>query len=142
MRRTLIALLVLMAPCLIGQAFAGDSFAGKVFVGSWRVRSIANAIAFDSSRTQFEFLDDGRVSSSVGCNRILGKPEIDGARIAFGPMATTRRACFGPLADLETSYLAALDSVRFWRVKGATLKLLDASGAPVVTLARVRSRIR
>jgi heat shock protein HslJ len=143
MRKTLFALMVSLAPCLSHPAFAGDSSSGKVISGSWRIEAIANAAAFDSAQTQFEFLDDGRVSSTVGCNRILGKPVIDGARIAFGPMAATRRACFGPVADLETKYLAALDAVRSWRVQenlqnDATLTLLDASGAPLVTLARAR----
>jgi putative lipoprotein len=143
MHKTLFALLVLLASCLTDQAFAGDGGADKAFTGSWRITAIAKAAAFDSSQTQFEFLEDGRVSSTVGCNRILGKPGIDGARIKFGPMAATRRACFGSVADLETRYLAALDAVRSWRVEenfqnGATLTLLDASGAPVVALARAR----
>lgn len=68
-----------------------------------------------------------------------GSPrQIDCAQIKFGPMATTMRACFGPLAELETKYLAAPDAVRSWRVKGAKLKLLQASGAPLVTLTRAR----
>ena len=113
---------VFIAPCLICPAFAGDSLAGAVFVGSWRIKAIATAAAFDSTQTHFEFLDDGRVSSTVGCNRILGKPVIDGERIALGPMAATRRACLGPVGELETKYLAAL----------------DASGAPPVTLASIR----
>jgi heat shock protein HslJ len=143
MRKTLVALLVSLAPCLIGQPFAGDSFAFKVFTGSWRIKAIATATTFDSSRTQFDFLEDCRVSSTAGCIRILGKHEVDGARIQLGPMAATRRARFGPAADLEAKYLAALDAVRFWRVEkntqnAATLTLLVASGAPVVPLARAR----
>ncbi|WP_294532639.1 META domain-containing protein [uncultured Rhodoblastus sp.] len=138
MRKALIALMI-----SLGSGLTEPAFAGEGFVGSWRIKSISSAPPVDPAQTQFVILEDGRVSSTVGCNRILGKPEIDGARIRFGPMAATRRACFRPVADLEAKYLAALDAVRSWRVeknfkKGATLTLLDASGAPLVTLTRAR----
>jgi len=112
--------------------------AADKLTGSWRVQSIAAAPAFDSSKTRFDVAEDGRVSSTVGCNSIFGKPEIEGARIGFGAMAATRRACIGASADLETKYLAALNNVQTYRVDGATLTLLDAAGVPAVILARTK----
>jgi hypothetical protein len=50
-------------------------------------------------------------SSTVGCNRIAGKPTINGTQITFGPMAATRIACFPPLDQLEHQYLCALAAV-------------------------------
>ncbi|MGO9389800.1 hypothetical protein [Rhodoblastus sp.] len=37
--------------------------------------------------------------------------------------------CIGPLADLETQYLAALKAVQPCRIEGATLSLLYGAGA-------------
>jgi heat shock protein HslJ len=132
MRKSLIAMVVSLTPCWIDFAAADN------LNGSWRVQSIATATAFDSSKTRFDVAEDGRVSSTVGCNVIFGKPEIDGARIGFGAMAATRRACIGPLADLETKYLAALNNVQSYHIDGATLTLLDGAGVPVVILARTK----
>jgi heat shock protein HslJ len=116
---------------LINFAAAADNLAGP-----WRAQSIATATAFDSSKTRFDAAEDGSVNSTVGCNVIFGKPAIDGARISFGAMAMTRRACIGPLTDLETKYLDALNGVQAYRIEGATRTLLDAAGAAVVILAR------
>ncbi len=133
MRKSVIAIMASLTPCLINFAAAANNLAGP-----WRVLSIATATAFDSAKTRFDVAENGRVNSTVGCNMIFGTPEIDGERISFGAMAMTRRACIGPLADLETKYLAALNGVQAYRIEGATLTLLDAAGTPVVILARTK----
>ncbi len=105
-------------------------------VGKWRIDEVRGADRFDAGKTLFEAAADGRVSTTVGCNRIAGKPAIDGDSITFGPMAATRMACPPPLDRLESKYLAALDAVRSWRIEGTKLLLLDAKGERAVTLER------
>jgi heat shock protein HslJ len=51
-------------------------------------------------------------------------------------MAATRMACPPPLDQLETNYLAALETARSWRIEGPTLILLDQGGEAAVTLTR------
>ncbi len=65
----------------VGGAEAGGD---PSLVGKWRVETVRGAGAFDASKTTFEVAADGRVSSTVGCNRMVGKPTIAGDRIAFG----------------------------------------------------------
>jgi heat shock protein HslJ len=79
---------------------------------------------------------EGKVSSTVGCNRIVGKPSLEGDRLRFGPMAATRMACPPPLDQLETAYIAALDAVRSWRIERTRLTLVDARGDAAVVLVR------
>lgn len=53
-------------------------------------------------------------------------------------MASTRMACLPPLDQLETKYVAALDTVRASRMDGTTLSLLDENGHATITLERLQ----
>ena len=105
-------------------------------VGKWRIETVRGAEAFDPSKTMFEVSPDGRVATTVGCNRIAGAPSVAGDHITFGAMAATRMACPPPLDQLEAKYLAALTAARSWRIEGPTLTLLDERGEAAVTLKR------
>ena len=110
--------------------------ANPPFAGKWRIETIKGADAFDPSKTMFEVASDGQVSSTIGCNRMVGKATSEAEHLRFGPMASTRMACLPPLDQLETKYLAALDTVRAWRIDGTTLSLLDENGHATITLER------
>lgn len=88
------------------------------FKGDWKIVAISGAPAFDPGKTGFKALPDGHVASTVGCNRIVGSPEVDGARATFGRMAATMMACPPPLDAVERAYLKALEGVRSWRKDG------------------------
>jgi len=75
-----------------------------------------------------------RVSGSGGCNRISGEYERDGDRLSFKPLASTRRACIGGGMDTEDAFLAALTSVRAFRIAGTRLELIDEAGRAVAAL--------
>lgn len=115
---------------------APSAVAASALSGKWRIVALAGAQALDGARAKAEFGADGRFSSTIGCNRIAGKPGVSGDRLLFGPMMTTRMACAPPLAQTEQSYLAALQSARGYRRDGDTLTLLGADGETLVTLAR------
>lgn len=74
-----------------------------------------------------------RLSGHAGCNRISGGFELDGERLVFGPVASTRRACV-PDDGAEERFLKTLSEVRRWRIKSGALLLLGESGAPLLTL--------
>ena len=122
----------MMALGVAGAQAGGD----PSLVGKWRIEAVRGAAAFDASKTMFEVAADGRVASTVGCNRIVGMQAVDGDRMTFGAMAATRMACPPPLDQLETAYLAALATARSWRIDGTTLTLLDERGAAAITLGR------
>ena len=118
---------------LVSAALANPPFAGK-----WRIEAIQGADAFDTSKTMFEVAPDGRVSSTIGYNRMVGKATPEAEYLKFGPMASTRMACLPPLDQLETKYMAGLDTVRAWRIEGTTLSLLDENGHIAITLERLQ----
>ncbi len=69
-----------------------------------------------------------RVSGSGGCNRVTGAFSLDGDRLRFGRMASTRMACPDGM-DQEKQLLEALERVTRYRICGSHLELLDATGA-------------
>lgn len=126
-----------LAALLVASLFAATAFAApSSLTGRWRIVSVAGADALDVGRTRAEFAANGRFASTVGCNRIAGKPTVSGARMTFGPMMATRMACPGPLAEVERAYLAALRGVRGYALDGETLTFVGEGGEALVTLER------
>jgi heat shock protein HslJ len=129
---------ILAAGLLVATGAWGVAAAGDPLVGKWRIERVRGAAGVNAAKTAFEVAADGQVSSTVGCNRIVGKPSLAGGRLRFGPMAATRMACPPPLDRLETAYMAALDAVRSYRVEGAGLTVVDEAGRAAVVLARAQ----
>jgi len=76
---------------------------------------------------------DHSVTGNAGCNRMTGHYTLDGAKLEFGQMATTRMACKTGM-DVEQRFLAVLERVKTWHLDGRHLELLDADGKRVADL--------
>jgi len=105
--------------------------------GTWYVDSVSGTGSPRGSMALFELRRDGRIGTSLGCNRITGKPRISGDRISFGPMRMTRMTCSPPLAAREQAYLSALSSVERYAVEGETLTLMDSAGTVLVVMTKL-----
>jgi heat shock protein HslJ len=83
----------------------------------------------DSARHPgFTLLAEGRkVQGSAGCNRMMGTYERDGAKLKFGPMATTRMAC--PAMATETAFLKAMNATTRYELSGTSLTLFGGDTA-------------
>jgi hypothetical protein len=64
-------------------------------------------------------LDRGHASGSGGCNRFAGGYELEGERLSFKPLASTRMACDPTVMQAESDYFLALG-------RTARLALADA----------------
>jgi heat shock protein HslJ len=127
---TPICLLLLMA--LHSSPSADD----RRLIGTWRVELVNGHAVFDRDKTELSIVEDGSVSTTVGCNRIAGKPKIDGDRITFGRMASTMMACLGPMAQLEANYVAALGATRSFQIERSKLTFRDSSKTDLVVFSR------
>ena len=79
----------------------------------------------------------GQISGDSDCNRYSGPYEVDGTKIAIGPLASTLRACADPAVDeQEQQFLAALGLARTLSLDGGNLTLLRDDGGIAVTLQR------
>lgn len=74
------------------------------------------------------FGPDGKVSGSTGCNSLGGTATIEGNKIDFGQLSTTRRACAGAGGAMEATVLTVLDKPVTYRIEGARLYLEAADG--------------
>lgn len=94
----------------------------------WIARSINGQPVADGVSSTVEFEGTTAVAGSTGCNRYRGEVTIDGGALAFGPLATTRRACLPPQMDQERRFTQALRATTAWQRDGDDLAFLDDRG--------------
>jgi heat shock protein HslJ len=80
-----------------------------------------------------EFAENNRAGGTGGCNRFNGSYEVQGSRISFGPIASTRAACPDEAANAqETAYLAALESASGYTLANGELTISYGEGQTLV----------
>jgi heat shock protein HslJ len=82
-----------------------------------------------------QFLADGTLQGSGGCNRFNGGFTQEGKSLRIGRLASTRMACAEPEGRMaqEAQFLAALESTATARREGDKLELRTATGALAVS---------
>ncbi|MFF6775855.1 META domain-containing protein [Streptomyces sp. NPDC012637] len=88
----------------------------------------ASLPAGSEGKAKLTFGKDGRLTGSLGCNRVTAPAEISGRTITLGAVSTTRMICTGPEMDLETKLYDALDGPLTYRLDHRTLTVTDADG--------------
>ncbi|TDO68105.1 heat shock protein HslJ [Kribbella sp. VKM Ac-2571] len=81
-------------------------------------------------------LNGERVTGSTGCNEFQGVVAHDTGKVTFGELATTRRACAGDAATVESLVLKGLKGELTYQIDGSTLQLRSAAGGLDFTAAR------
>ena len=76
---------------------------------------------------------EGELRGAGPCNRYFGGFAREGARLALGPIAATRRAC--PGLDAEQRYFASLTEVASFVREGGRLEMRGPEGAPLLVFA-------
>lgn len=83
----------------------------------------------DAERTpSIVFAEDGSLSGTDGCNRLVGSWTADGDTVEFGPLASTRMACEG----VDTWLSGGVSGT--WT--HTSLVIRDGDGAQIGTLER------
>ncbi|MFJ3339074.1 META domain-containing protein [Streptomyces sp. NPDC086766] len=77
----------------------------------------------------------GKVTGSLGCNRVTAGATVRGGRIALGRASTTRMMCDASLMDVEKRLLRLFDSTVSWRIDHRTLTLTSENGVRVTAVA-------
>jgi len=114
---------------------ATAQFAGRV----WIAEDIDGKGVIDRAQSTLEFLDESRVSGSLGCNRysapyVANHPAPGNLKI--GHVAATRRMCPDAVMNQELRFSAALDATRRAQIDArGILLLMDESGVVRVRLA-------
>jgi heat shock protein HslJ len=84
--------------------------------------------------------DEETVAGLAGCNNYNGGYEVDGQKINFGPLATTRKFCSDPegTMDQESEFLAALENAARYEIEGDQMDVFFEDGARAMTLERMK----
>jgi lactoylglutathione lyase len=85
-------------------------------------------------------LEGGRASGSGGCNRFAGGYTLEGERLSFEPLASTRMACEPERMQAEDDYFAALARVGRVRLDAGELVLADEAGAELLRFVAADTR--
>lgn len=78
-------------------------------------------------------IDGDQLSGSTSCNGMNGQVQLDGSKLSFVSIATSKRYCM-ETADQESAFLKALRSTAFWRIQRGKLELLDSNQMLVLSL--------
>ncbi|MFC8429947.1 META domain-containing protein [Streptomyces sp. NPDC057253] len=75
------------------------------------------------------------VTGSLGCNTFRGKAVVKDGTIAFGPLATTRMMCSGPVMKAERELAGILSGKVSYQQERDSLKITKAAGRSVTARA-------
>ena len=125
------------APEVTDSATASANLRGT----NWRLVSVSDkpvTAPADTQRIAHMILqtDSKSVVGSGGCNRMFGVYELNGEKLRFSGVGSTKMACPTGM-DTESAFLQALLKVARWRISARQLELSDSSG---VVLARFQAR--
>ncbi len=121
------ACLFLTAGCG-GKAVAPDpevvkkDLLGKV----WQCESMFDRDVVGDAPLTLEFLADGTLKGSGGCNTFTGRYDIAAASMTFGPLAATKKACGPAVGEQEYTFMTFLAQIKSFAVDGDELELFIA----------------
>ncbi|MFD9305284.1 META domain-containing protein [Streptomyces sp. NPDC060048] len=110
----------------------------------WTVNSLiegdlaSSVPAGAEGRARLTLAADGTASGNLGCNRFDSKATVEGNKLTFGPLATTRMACQGAAGEVERALAELFGSGPLdWRIRADVLTLTasDESGRAVTATA-------
>lgn len=112
--------------------------ANEALIGTyWKLMTLDGqpvAVADNQREAHLVLGEDGRVSGSTGCNRLMGSYRLEGDTLTFSRLASTRMACPGDMAMLEQAWLAALSETARYSIAGPSLELQNADDRALVEL--------
>jgi putative lipoprotein len=95
----------------------------------WTAEQVDGQAVLADARPTLAFQEEERAGGSTGCNRWFASLEMSGEKLRFNQAGATRMACEPDRMQQESRFLSALEAVRFYRLEGSTLRLLDESQA-------------
>lgn len=124
--RTLIVLSLLgMGSWISLNSLAVSEDNNPLFHKQWVLKKIQGIEVPEGSSLIFE---PNKITGSTGCNKFWAPVEYKAlSEIDIGPPQSARVYCFRAMA-LERAYLAALESIRSFNLKGSTLTLMMEDG--------------
>ncbi|CAL9305351.1 META domain-containing protein [Streptomyces sp. SudanB182_2057] len=108
------AAIPLVVACAAGKADSGAMGASEPVTGvDWRVERVTvgdeDLAAPAAASPHLRIGTDGSAAGNLGCNRFSARVGVDGDRITFGALRTTKMACDPGRMSFERALAKALD---------------------------------
>lgn len=99
---------------------------------SYEVEWIGERPLIDNSHLTITLGDDGRAYGNAGCNHWFAAYQLDGDKLSFGAVGSTRKLCAPALMEQEARFLDSLSKVQRWDFSPIEqLRLWPAAGKPL-----------
>jgi putative lipoprotein len=103
----------------------GGALAADILNTKWLVKDVGGHGAVGNLRPTIEFTADGHAGGRAGCNDWSASfSYVNGAKLSFGPVATTRMACLPLIDHKEGQFIAALAAAKTFRIDASGLLIL------------------
>lgn len=113
-------------------ATADPATADELAGTSWALSDLNGAAPVaEGQPATLAFDDKGGVAGSTGCNRFFGGYSVDGAKVTFGQLGSTRMACPEPLMKQEQAFFDLLGRAATYAIAADTLTITAADGATI-----------
>jgi putative lipoprotein len=89
---------------------------------TWRLDSLAGEAVLPGVQATL-VIQEGKASGRGSCNSFFGPVTIDGEKISFGALGSTRMACPEAVSSQEAKYLEALRGAERFTLEGSTLSI-------------------
>lgn len=104
---------------------------------AWQVRSITG-VSIPGEREAMVNFADGRMSGSVGCNRLGAEYTFADRKLGFGPVMSTKMACPDPVGKQEYAFTAVLGALTSTTFPGdGSMVLTGKDGRTVVLMQSI-----
>ena len=102
----------------------------------WVVEDIDGAGVIDDSHASLQFLGEGRLAGSGGCNRLIGSYTLDGDTLSITPAGSTMMACAPALMNQERTLLDLLPRISSYAIDKTGNLVLSTSSGKTITARR------
>ena len=99
----------------------------------WRIVSI-NGAKIPASQSALVSFNDGRMSGTVGCNRLGSDYTYADGKLGFGPVMSTRMGCQEPFASQESAFILLLGASPATSFNDNGAMVLTGKGSSTATL--------
>ena len=99
---------------------------------SYLLEWIGERSLMDYSHLTLTLAADGRAYGNAGCNHWFAPYQLEGEKLTFGKVGSTRKLCAPALMEQEKRFLQALETVQRWDISPIEqVRFWPAEGKPL-----------
>jgi len=99
---------------------------------SYLLEWIGERPLMDYSHLTLTLAADGRAYGNAGCNHWFAPYQLEGEKLTFGKVGSTRKLCAPALMEQEKRFLQALETVQRWDISPIEqVRFWPAEGKPL-----------